>query len=66
MAETIRRLLSSFQRTRVHLRSLSATPTFMYPRSVDDLEKAKKRVTTLSQDPGNEAKLKLYGLFKQV
>lgn len=38
----------------------------MHPRSTEDLEAAKTKVTTLSADPGNEAKLKLYGLFKQV
>lgn len=31
-----------------------------------DLEKAKERLATLTEDPGNEVKLKLYGLFKQV
>lgn len=35
-------------------------------KSVEDLEAAKQKVTTLTEDPGNEAKLKLYGLFKQV
>ena len=37
---------------------LAATPA--------DLDKAKERVTTLSEDPGNDVKLKLYGLYKQV
>ena len=32
----------------------------------EDLERAKVRVTTLSEDPGNAAKLRLYGLYKQV
>ena len=27
---------------------------------------AKERVGTLTQDPGNEVKLKMYALFKQV
>ena len=30
------------------------------------LEDAKQRVTTLKEDPGNMAKLKLYALFKQA
>ena len=32
----------------------------------DDFEKAKERLNTLKDDPGNETKLKIYGLFKQV
>ena len=31
-----------------------------------DLERAKQKLATLSEDPGNEVKLKLYSLFKQV
>ena len=31
-----------------------------------ELEKAAQRVTQLKKDPGNEAKLKLYALYKQV
>lgn len=31
-----------------------------------ELEAAAKRVTQLSKDPGNEAKLKIYALYKQV
>ena len=34
--------------------------------SEEELERAKARVTQLKEDPGNEVKLKLYGLFKQV
>ncbi|XP_065676484.1 enoyl-CoA delta isomerase 2-like [Hydra vulgaris] len=30
------------------------------------MEEAKKRVALLKEDPGNDAKLKLYGLFKQA
>ncbi len=32
----------------------------------EDLENAKERVMQLTQDPGNNAKLTLYGLYKQV
>ena len=32
----------------------------------DDLERAKERLNILTKDPGNDAKLKLYGLYKQV
>ena len=32
----------------------------------EELEKAKERLSRLKEDPGNEIKLKLYGLFKQV
>ena len=31
-----------------------------------DLERAKEKLATLREDPGNEVKLKLYSLFKQV
>lgn len=34
--------------------------------SEDELEKAKQKLTTLTEDPGNDVKLKLYSLFKQV
>lgn len=34
--------------------------------SKEDLERAAGRVTQLKKDPGNEMKLKLYGLYKQV
>lgn len=32
----------------------------------NEFNSAKDRVNTLKEDPGNEAKLKLYALFKQV
>ena len=31
-----------------------------------DFQAAKDRVSTLTQDPGNDVKLKMYALFKQV
>ena len=31
-----------------------------------EFDAAKDRVNTLKEDPGNDAKLKLYALFKQV
>ena len=31
-----------------------------------EMENAKKRVSQLTDDPGNEVKLKMYALFKQV
>lgn len=34
--------------------------------SDDALEKAKERLKQLTADPGNQVKLKLYGLYKQV
>lgn len=34
--------------------------------TVEELEKAKQAVLTLTQDPGNDVKLQLYGLYKQV
>jgi len=38
----------------------------VFSSNVDVLEKAKERLNQLTEDPGNEAKLKLYGLYKQV
>ncbi len=32
----------------------------------DQFNRAKENVSTLTQDPGNEVKLKMYALFKQV
>lgn len=34
--------------------------------SSEDLNKAQERLSVLTEDPGNEIKLKLYGLYKQV
>ena len=47
-------------------RCFSGSPLLYSGSSQDDLERAKQRVTTLTEDPGNEAKLKLYALYKQV
>ncbi|KAK3750192.1 hypothetical protein QZH41_015415, partial [Actinostola sp. cb2023] len=35
-------------------------------RTSQEFDTAKERSTTLKDDPGNEAKLKLYALFKQA
>ncbi|XP_064394868.1 enoyl-CoA delta isomerase 2-like [Halichondria panicea] len=48
------------------LRLSISSSVLMRPGSFNDLEIAKSRVSTLSNDPGNEAKLRLYGLFKQA
>ena len=45
------------------------TPVYCARRllsTVEDLEKTKQRLNVLTEDPGNDAKLKLYGLYKQV
>lgn len=34
--------------------------------TLEDLEKAKQKISTLTKDPGNNFKLKLYSLYKQV
>ena len=34
--------------------------------SSEDLKKAQEKLSVLTEDPGNEIKLRLYGLFKQV
>ena len=46
------------------LRGLTTTP--ILSGTPEDLERAKQQVGTLTEDPGNEVKLKLYALFKQV
>ena len=38
----------------------------MYSDHVDVIAKAKLKLDQLTEDPGNEAKLKLYSLYKQV
>ncbi len=50
-------------RTSSHRWLWSTTPVF---NSAGDLEKAKERLSALTEDPGNDVKLKLYALFKQV
>ena len=43
---------------------------YVNQRALGDAEEnfkaAKERLSTLKEEPGNEVKLKLYGLFKQV
>lgn len=34
--------------------------------TVEQFEQAKTKLSTLKNDPGNEVKLKIYALFKQV
>lgn len=51
---------TSFVRRRFHV-SVTAMGT-----SQEDFESAKQRLGTLKEDPGNVAKLKLYGLYKQA
>jgi len=34
--------------------------------SVEDFNRAKEKLGTLKEDPGNQVKLKIYALFKQV
>lgn len=33
---------------------------------MEQFEQAKNKLSTLKKDPGNEVKLKIYALFKQV
>ena len=47
--------------------TLAKPAFFRYSSTLqDDFEKAKDRLNTLQDDPGNETKLKIYALFKQV
>ena len=46
---------------------VSKSRIFRYSSTLqNDFEKAKERLNTLKEDPGNETKLKIYALFKQV
>ena len=61
---------SSVRRYAVH-HSFQLTKSFLinhrvFSSHLDVIEKAKERLNQLAEDPGNEAKLKLYGLYKQV
>jgi hypothetical protein len=47
----------------LNLRTFKTTSFNLVSKEFED---AKVRLTSLSEDPGNEAKLKLYALFKQV
>ena len=47
----------------MNLRTFKTTSFNLVSKEFED---AKVRLTSLSEDPGNEAKLKLYALFKQV
>ena len=62
---------------KVLLRSGQAGQSLFFSRSLrstsaarlateKDLERAKEKLSQVKEDPGNEIKLKLYGLFKQV
>ena len=65
----IRRSVRQLQWTHHWRRLCYPTHVFsqrMYSGHVDIIEKAKQQLEQLTEDPGNEAKLKLYALYKQV
>lgn len=65
----IRRGVRQFQWTHQWHRLCYPTHVFsqrMYSDHVGIIEKAKLQLEQLTEDPGNEAKLKLYALYKQV
>ncbi|XP_031134278.1 enoyl-CoA delta isomerase 2, mitochondrial isoform X1 [Sander lucioperca] len=45
---------------------LHTTASPMMAATVEQFEQAKNKLSTLKNDPGNEAKLKIYALFKQA
>ena len=51
----------TFPSRMLHLSAVSARPAHDA-----EFEDAKKRLNSLKEDPGNEVKLKMYALFKQV
>ena len=64
MATIARPLISLLSRSIAANRSIATTVTLY--KTIDDLEKAKVKVTQLKEDPGNAKKLELYSLYKQV
>ncbi len=50
----------------LHLPSRTSPSVRPFSSASEDLEKAKARLSILTEDPGNDVKLKLYGLYKQV
>ena len=44
----------------------SVSTTYSLYNNDETLEKAKQKVMQLTEDPGNNAKLQLYALYKQV
>lgn len=55
---------SLYGRRGVYWKSISTTQNLFDDK--EKLEKAKQRVMELTEDPGNENKLQLYALYKQV
>ncbi|GFN86063.1 enoyl-coa delta isomerase 2, mitochondrial [Plakobranchus ocellatus] len=60
------RWVNSTKRHSHLLRQFHATSTVCYPAHDAEFENAKNRLNALKEDPGNETKLKIYGLFKQA
>ena len=50
----------------INLSSRTSPSVRSFSSASEDLEKAKARLSVLTEDPGNDVKLKLYGLYKQV
>ena len=50
----------------INLSSRTSPSVRPFSSASEDLEKAKARLSVLTEDPGNDVKLKLYGLYKQV
>jgi len=59
-------LRQSTQSVRLFSRLFGTTALRSSPSVAEDFENAKKRLNTLKEDPGNQAKLDLYALFKQA
>ncbi|XP_062615984.1 enoyl-CoA delta isomerase 2-like [Saccostrea cucullata] len=56
----VNKWMNAFQNRSIHL-SVRALGAFD-----DDFEKAKNRLNTLKEEPGNDVKLRIYALFKQA
>ncbi|XP_062578696.1 enoyl-CoA delta isomerase 2-like, partial [Saccostrea cucullata] len=56
----VNKWMNAFQNRSIHL-SVRALGAFD-----DDFEKAKNRLNTLREEPGNDVKLRIYALFKQA
>lgn len=55
-----------FMRCRTIFSQSFVTSTNLYAARDAQFEEAKKRLNQLKEDPGNQVKLRIYALFKQV
>ncbi|MEQ2270126.1 hypothetical protein XENORESO_015744 [Xenotaenia resolanae] len=64
--ETATTIGQSLLRSSVPSLTFHTTASPLMGSTVEDFEQAKSKLSSLNKDPGNEVKLKIYALFKQV